>query len=384
MSNGPIPQELQVARIRAQVLRPYYASILWAMRPVEAPGLGTMATDKWMRLYYDPEFVKTRPVDVIVTAIYHEIGHNILNHHVRMKHHAEENAIMANVAGDLAINCNLWEEQQYEQRTKGRAQIRCEDEWQYPRNYEFPDHLASEEYWDMLKRKYPPEYKFGIDGDKPSIGKGACGSSAHGQKMPWEQPGPGDGDFDEDTHESAVSQVEGDLIRDEVARATVDHASKAQGSVPAGMLRWAQERLKSTVNYAALINFAVRAGIQDAMGFTHQKFGRLHRRQDSMGGVILPTFFRKVPNIAVGIDTSGSMSEPDALAGARGGRELPSEPVSAPVTVLTGDYGVHTASRRSSRRQPDRTDRGGGGTDVGLTISGRRACCGRRSTSVST
>lgn len=361
-----VPTELQIARIRAMHLRPYYASMIWAMRPVEAPGILTMATDKYMRLYYDPEFLKSRPVDVVVTAIFHEIGHNIFNHHERMKHHAEENHVMANVAGDLAINSNLWAEQEFEQRTKGKAQIRCEEEWQYPRKYQFDEHLSAEEYWDLLKKKFPPEQVCkGIKGDTPAIGKGSCGSSAHGKQMPWEQPGPGEPGHDPNKHESGVSQVEGDLIRNEVARATIEHASKNQGSVPGGMLRWAQERLKSTVNYGALINFAVRNGIQDAMGFTHAKFGKLHRRQQFYGDVILPTRFRKVPRIAVGIDTSGSMSDL-MLSQALAEVEAAIRSVRAEVMVLTGDYGVATTKKVFKASQVEL--RGGGGTDVGLTI----------------
>jgi predicted metal-dependent peptidase len=365
------PIELQIARVRACILRPYYSSIIWAMRPVEAPGIGTMATDKHMRLYYDPEFIKSRPVDVVVTAIYHEIGHSIYNHHERLKHFAQENPVMSNVAGDLAINCGLEAEEHEEKRTKGKAQIRTEPTWQYPKQYQFAEFLSAEEYWDLLKKKFPPTGKQGYaegagDGSIPQIGKGACGSAANGQPGPWEQPGPGDPGHDPNTHESGVSQVEGDLIRDEVARQTVDFASKNQGKVPAGMLRWASERLKSPVNYAQLINFAVRAGIADAAGFTHAKFGRLHRRQQSYGDILLPTRYRKIPRIAVGIDTSGSMSDL-MLSQALAEVEAAIRSVKAPVQVLTGDYGV--ASSKKVFRASQVELRGGGGTDVGLTIA---------------
>ena len=34
---------------------PYLTYILYNLTPVPTPGLGTMAVDKWWRLYYDPE-----------------------------------------------------------------------------------------------------------------------------------------------------------------------------------------------------------------------------------------------------------------------------------------------------------------------------------------
>jgi predicted metal-dependent peptidase len=362
MSQIPFP--LQVARARAQVIRPYFSAMIWAMKPVAAPGIKTMATDKYFRLYYDPEFINTRPVEVIVTALFHELGHNLLNHHERLKHHAEENQIMANVAGDLAINCGLLAEEEAEKRS-GKSKIRTEPDWEYPKKYGFEDFKSAEEYWELLKQLKGKYGQKAGDGQMPAIGQGTCGSSATGQKAPWEQPGPGDAGFDDDQHAPGVSQVEGNSIRDETAAQIKDAASRGIGNVSAGMLRWAEDRLRSPVNYAALINFAVRAGIQDAMGWTHMKFGRLHRRQEFAGDVILPTRYRKVPRIAIGIDTSGSMSAL-MLSQALAEVEAAVRSVRAPVQVLTGDYGVQSAKKVFKASQVEL--RGGGGTDVGLTI----------------
>jgi predicted metal-dependent peptidase len=163
-----------------------------------------------------------------------------------------------------------------------------------------------------------------------------------------------------------VSQVEGDQIRDEVARQIQAEASKNPGKMPGGMLRWANERLKSTVNYGNLINFAVRNGIQEAMGWTHFKFGKMHRRQDCYRDIVLPSRYRQIPRIAVGIDTSGSMS--DVMLGqALAEVDAAIRSVRAQVQVLTGDYGVQSAKKVWKASQVEL--RGGGGTDVGLTIS---------------
>ena len=342
------------------------------MRPVEAKGIGTMATDKHWRLYYDPDFVASRPIEVLCSAIIHEIGHNLLNHHERMKSQAKENPLMANIAGDLAINCNLMAEQDEEQRSKGKPTIRCESTWQYPKTYGFEDFLSAEEYWDKLKDKFDPDNKgacsakFGPQGDQPAIGEGVCGSSAHGQKMPWEQPGPGDDGHDPDKHETGVGPAEADVIRDEVARQMIDHASRNQGKFPAGMLRWANQRLKSTTNYGALINYSVRSGVSEAFGFTHMRYGGLHRRQQAYGEVIMPTKYRKIPRVAIGIDTSGSMSDL-MLSQALAEVEAALRAYRCEVHVLTGDYGVHTAKKVFRASQVEL--RGGGGTDVGLTIA---------------
>jgi hypothetical protein len=59
---------------------PYLSPYIYALMPVERPGLGTMAVDKWGRLYYDPEWCETLTLEQGGYVIYHEATHCILRH----------------------------------------------------------------------------------------------------------------------------------------------------------------------------------------------------------------------------------------------------------------------------------------------------------------
>jgi len=49
-------EKFQAARARLVHTRPYLATAIYAMVPVEKPGLGTMAVDEFWRIYYDPGY----------------------------------------------------------------------------------------------------------------------------------------------------------------------------------------------------------------------------------------------------------------------------------------------------------------------------------------
>ena len=53
-----MPLKLQAARLLLVRERPYLASALWSLIPIQTPGLGTLAVDMYWRLYYDPEAIE--------------------------------------------------------------------------------------------------------------------------------------------------------------------------------------------------------------------------------------------------------------------------------------------------------------------------------------
>ena len=48
---------IQAIKVKLVAQRPYYATAVFALRCVPRPGLGTMAVDKFGRVYYDPDKV---------------------------------------------------------------------------------------------------------------------------------------------------------------------------------------------------------------------------------------------------------------------------------------------------------------------------------------
>ncbi|NKS71742.1 hypothetical protein GS531_00695 [Rhodococcus hoagii] len=72
--------KLSAAMIRARQAEPYLATALRAMTLIPAPGTGTFAIDKWWRCYLDPQCVDTWAVEVIATALRHEVRHVMYRH----------------------------------------------------------------------------------------------------------------------------------------------------------------------------------------------------------------------------------------------------------------------------------------------------------------
>jgi predicted metal-dependent peptidase len=191
-------------------------------------------------------------------------------------------------------------------------------------------------------------------------GSGGCGSVAHGHKESHELPGAGN-----DKVPAGVSKAEAELIRQKVAQ-DVESAAKTRGTVPGWLERWARERLKSKVDWRRVLTAYIRRAcgeVQGAMDYTYQKLGR---RSSALPDFVLPALRAPNPQIAVVVDTSGSMSEKElsqALAEIAavlesGGRRG--------VTVLSCDAAVHTTQKVF--KAADVKLGGGGGTDMTIGI----------------
>ena len=72
--NLTIPDEIVVARMLAKESHPYFTALLMSLHPVESPGIGTMAVDKYGRLYYDPAYLAKTP-DPLLLGAAREMGH---------------------------------------------------------------------------------------------------------------------------------------------------------------------------------------------------------------------------------------------------------------------------------------------------------------------
>jgi hypothetical protein len=71
------PKTIQAARRFLASEYSYVGALLWALRPVEVPGLGTMGVDSQWRLYYDPNLdTKWTPANVL-GVLFHEINSTV-------------------------------------------------------------------------------------------------------------------------------------------------------------------------------------------------------------------------------------------------------------------------------------------------------------------
>ena len=87
---------------------PYLAPYVYSLTPTERPGLGTMAVDRYGRLYFDPAFCERLSLEQGGYVVLHEAWHLVLRHCHRAKGIVGENptpqeAHDLNIAYDIVV-----------------------------------------------------------------------------------------------------------------------------------------------------------------------------------------------------------------------------------------------------------------------------------------
>jgi predicted metal-dependent peptidase len=328
---------MAAATLRLCCDRPYLSAALWAMERLERPGLGTLAVDRRWRLYYDPEAVLDWSVEELAGVLYHEVCHLLCDHAGRAA--MAEDPFLWNVAADAEINDGLREEK-----------VLLPDRPIYPDALGLPNGLLAEEYYaHIAQRGHVPAACSGPAG-------GRCGSCVSGVPDAWEESETALGS-------AGLNAAEAELVRYQVALAV-----RNAGSVPGYLQRWAEERLDPQVDWRWELAAHIRGALNAVSGVCDYTYARPSRRQGCAGMVVLPSLRRPLPNVAVIVDTSGSMtdrmlssalSEISGILQAAGQRDG--------VTVLSVDSAVHACGRVF---QPDQVRLlGGGGTDMGAGLA---------------
>lgn len=164
-----------------------------------------------------------------------------------------------------------------------------------------------------------------------------------------------------------ISRTEAELIRRQVAEAVrVAAANAGRGTVPGHWLRWANERLRPRVDWRRVLASAVRHAIADVAGAADYTYRRPSRRQAACEA-ILPSLRQPVPEVAIVVDTSGSVSD-EMLSQALGAVAgvLRACGLRQGVHVLAVDTRVQTCHRVFRPEQVRLA--GGGGTDMATGI----------------
>jgi predicted metal-dependent peptidase len=361
-------EAFRVLRVVAGESMPYFLHALFAVSPVAAPGLGTFAVDAHWRLYMDP--------DLLVgpdrwsgaeggAVLLHEVNHLIRDHAGR----AEElpiprSHVAFNLAGDAEINDDLI-----------AAGVGLPEGVVTPAGLGLPDRLVAEQYYAALRKRAEddPEFLAGMDDGGPG-----CGSGAGTAAVVGELPAPlSDGD---DAAAGGVpdgtggmSAAAAGMVRHRVAVAVEEYgASKAQGTLPAGLARWAASTLAPpTVPWTRLLRAAVRRAVSAAAGRSDYTYSRPSRRR--VAGVVLPAMRGREVAVTVVVDTSGSMSaeDLDAAMGEIAGVLRAGQVARDRVRLLSCDAatGVPIAVRSVSAIELV----GGGGTDMRVGIEAATA-----------
>jgi predicted metal-dependent peptidase len=352
-----LPEKIQAARFLLNKKRPYLATALWALQTIEKEGLGTMAVDKKWRLYYDPEIEKIWETEEIAGVIYHEILHLLRDHPNRLLNYPAE---IANIAADAEINDDLLKEK-----------IELPDDPVTPQKINMPEGLLAEEYAEQLMKQNSEILSDLLSNlikneNKPQPGAGNCGSIATGRKAPWEL-----GDIEEENSSNkeapGYTDTELEIIRKQIAKDIEEFSQKNPGTVPDYMVRWAKEKLKPKVNWKKELSAAIKNTIATISGMVDYTYNRPSRRQSAAGNVILPSLRQPIPNVAVVIDTSGSISNhmlSQAVAEVDG--ILKSVGLKEGIKYIACDYDVHVTDKITNVKKLKL--QGGGGTNMAQGI----------------
>jgi predicted metal-dependent peptidase len=330
------PVRVEAARLWAASRFPYLASALFASPVVPVEGIGTVAVDEHWRLYVDPDALTRWSVEQLGAVLVHHASHLLRDHSARAAAAGvtEDDTRAWLDAADAEVNDDL-----------------LETELTFPTTPVMPADLGCE------PGRFAEEYFAAIRGERH--GDGRCGSGADGVPKPYEVTGGG------------LDAYARGLLRCRVA-VEICRQGKQPGTVPAGLLRWAEATLGARVDWRRLLAAELRAAIADVAGLVDYTYRRPSRRASVAGSVVLPALRRPVPEVAVVCDTSGSMSE-DLLAQSLAEVEgvLRATGLRRTVRVLACDAAVHAVSRVTRASQVELI--GGGGTDMGAGLDAASA-----------
>ncbi|HVT78457.1 MAG TPA: VWA-like domain-containing protein [Acidimicrobiales bacterium] len=282
---------LAAARMRVLDLAPYLSAVLFRLRPVVDDALGTFAVDAGFRLYYSPTAMAEWGPELTAGVLMHEVGH-LLRDHAGRRADIAASPFGWNIAADLEINDDLI-----------AAGVPMPKGVLVPSDFGFADGDFAESYYRQLpaEHQHAPMPSCGAGG----AGDGTCGSGADGIARPWELP-------DDDPSAPALDGAAAEVVRRMVATEAASYA-KSRGTVPGGMLRWAENELApAKLDWRRVLGAAVRRAVAYKAGqvdYSYHKPGR--RRIDR---VVTPAMRKPIPNVAVVLDTSGSMSQADVAA----------------------------------------------------------------------
>lgn len=373
---------------------PYMASMLFSLRFVNAPGLGTFAVDRHHRCYIDFDAVTNEGPVSGGESLLHECMH-LLGTHAEF---ADDLGITGgphakawNLATDASINDDL--------RDAGCGIFADGGPYVLPSTIGQPDYQTAQTYYQhlrgMLAQKQQQRQQ-GNAGGQPGQGSGqpsqqpgkaagrggqetgpykGCGSGSGGQAAPCEL------DDNDDLGGTAPAATDTEKVRVRIATSTAiqDHAAKGRGTVPGGLVEQATQILTpSKTPWQRVIGRTLRGCVRSRLGsmdvsFTRRNARRHNERILTPGGpgrrLVIPGSVDPIPSLHVIRDTSGSMGNADLNA-------VTSEVVAIAtklrirgenLVITDVDAGVHgTKKFTGARAMAEVTGRGGTDMRVGI------------------
>ena len=326
------------ARLWAAHNYPYLASALFALRILPGePGLEMSVDTNW-RVYVDSNSLAEVPTDRVGFQLVHLTGHLLRDHAQRAAHIgvSEDDISHWVAAADAEINDDL------------QDMLRLPPDAVTPNDLNCPDGKFAEEYYEY--------------GSESSQKFRDCGTGAHGYERSWNKEPPNNANKDE-----GVNVREAEILRRQVASDIVEHHRQV-GQIPEGLLRWAAMTLDHKVDWKTELGSMLRRGLSETMGAVDYSNSRISRRISISPEIVLPSLRRRVPSIALVLDTSASMTDRmlglavTEIKGLLGGVGIQNDAI----RVISCDAAAEEA--QMVRNVDDLLLKGGGGTDLRVGI----------------
>jgi predicted metal-dependent peptidase len=326
---------------------PYLAAALYALTTVPTDRVPRLAADRRWRLYANPEWLGRTEVTEIAGRLAHLTWHLLLDHASRARtcHVASAECPSWALAADACVRQVLDDAGVANTDLLSAADLGlCPGE-------------SSEAYFASLT-KLPARAP--TAGDIAAVPESECGSACDGAARDYELPA--------DADIGTTGDLQAEDIRRAVAIEFRGHVA-GRGTMPGELLRWVSAVLDPVVPWQQVLGAAVRQAAASVNGITDYTYSRPSRRQAAVPRVILPATRRPLPEVAVVIDTSGSVDDgllAQALGEVNGALRALGIGGSA-ITVLACDAAVQAVTRVRSAR--DARLIGAGGTDMRVGIA---------------
>ena len=320
-------ERITKARVRMLLKHGFFGQIATRLQLVEETDIPTAAVDG-KKFYYNPDFVQKLTDDELVFLVGHEVGHCVWQHFLRR---GDRRRDVWNMAGDFVINQILVDE-------RIGAQIKAvpillDNKYRG---------MASEEVYDDLMAnavKVQATLDIHMDGDGSEEGEGK--GKSFGEPL---------------------TEEEKKALSDELKEAVLQAAqASGAGNVPKGFQRLINDITAPKMSWRDVLKIQLNSIIKNDYSFM-----RPNRKGWHIGAVLPGMLPGDEVNVAVAIDTSGSISESmlkDFLGEVAG---IMDQFDAYTVRIFQFDTGVYGEETFTSDLNGDiRTYevRGGGGTD---------------------
>lgn len=286
--DDPVVKAIVAARVKLLLEKPFFGTLATRLDIVDGSAWCKTAATDGKRLYYNREFIKNLSQPELLFLIGHEVLHCVYDH---LGRRGQRDAKIWNMANDYIVNYTLVKENCGKMPNGGL----------YDEKY--TDSMISEEVYELLKQNSTTikvtldehiDPARGTKDDGEGDGEGSPGGQREVEVTVMGKDGP-----------PKLSEEEMQKIRNEIRAATIQAAQTVgAGKVPAGVKRLIDALTQPKMDWRALLETHIKSSLKD--DYTFQK---LSRRSHSLG-VFLPGMnLMDTIDIAVSIDTSGSMTD---------------------------------------------------------------------------